>query len=163
MARVLAQDIAKQFKSVIALDHVTVEFEQGKLTVLVGPSGCGKTTLLRIVAGLEDPTTGDIYIGERRMNDVPPWHRNTAMVFQNYALYPHMSVFDNIAYPLKRSARRGKRSRIESRGLPHPLESPSCCGASRGAFRGADATGRRRAGNRAQARGFPDGRTALQP
>ncbi|MCL4489614.1 MAG: ABC transporter ATP-binding protein [Chloroflexi bacterium] len=101
MPRVLAQAIVKQFRGVVALDHVTMEFEHGKLTVLVGPSGCGKTTLLRIVAGLEDPTSGDIFIGERPMNDVPPWHRNTAMVFQNYALYPHMSVFDNIAYPLR--------------------------------------------------------------
>jgi multiple sugar transport system ATP-binding protein len=101
MARVLAKNIVKQFKNVSALDHVTIEFEEGKLTVLVGPSGCGKTTLLRIVAGLEDPTAGDVYIGDRRINDVPPWQRNIAMVFQNYALYPHMSVFDNMAYPLR--------------------------------------------------------------
>jgi multiple sugar transport system ATP-binding protein len=101
MSKVLARNIVKQFKSVSALDHVTIEFEEGKLTVLVGPSGCGKTTLLRIVAGLEDPTAGDVYIGERRINDVPPWDRNIAMVFQNYALYPHMSVFDNMAYPLR--------------------------------------------------------------
>jgi multiple sugar transport system ATP-binding protein len=116
MEKVLAQDIAKLFKSVVALDHVTIEFEPGKLTVLVGPSGCGKTTLLRIVAGLEDPTSGDIYIGERRMNDVPPWHRNTAMVFQNYALYPHMTVFDNMAYPLKaHGTPRGEiRERVET-------------------------------------------------
>jgi multiple sugar transport system ATP-binding protein len=113
MARVLAQDIAKQFKGVTALDHVTLEFEPGKLTVLVGPSGCGKTTLLRIVAGLEDPTSGDIYIGERRVTDVPPWHRNTAMVFQNYALYPHMSVFDNLAYPLR--ARSMPKQQIKDR------------------------------------------------
>jgi len=92
-----------------------MEFEHGKLTVLVGPSGCGKTTLLRTVAGLEDPTSGDIYIGERRVNDVPPWHRNTAMVFQNYALYPHMSVFDNMAYPLKArgTPRKEIRERVE--------------------------------------------------
>jgi multiple sugar transport system ATP-binding protein len=101
MTRVLAQDITKRFGSVVALDHVTLEFEHGQLTVLVGPSGCGKTTLLRTLAGLEDPTSGDIYIGDRRMNDIPPWHRNTAMVFQNYALYPHMTVFENIAYPLR--------------------------------------------------------------
>jgi ABC-type sugar transport system ATPase subunit len=115
MAKVLAKDIAKHFKSVIALDRVTLEFEEGKLTVLVGPSGCGKTTLLRIVAGLEEPTTGEVYIGERRMNDVPPWNRNTAMVFQNYALYPHMSVFDNMAYPLKAHGMPQKeiRGRVE--------------------------------------------------
>ncbi len=116
MAKVLAQDIVKHFKSVIALDHVSMEFEEGKLTVLVGPSGCGKTTLLRIVAGLEEPTAGEVYIGERRMTDIPPWQRNTAMVFQNYALYPHMSVFDNIAYPLRahNTPRDEIRDRVEA-------------------------------------------------
>ena len=116
MAKVLARNIVKQFSKVSALDHVTVEFEEGKLTVLVGPSGCGKTTLLRIVAGLEDPTAGDVYIGERRINDVPPWDRNIAMVFQNYALYPHMSVFDNMAYPLRAHGmpRQQVRDQVES-------------------------------------------------
>ena len=97
----LAENIVKLFGSVAAINDVTVEFKDGDLTVLVGPSGCGKTTLLRTVAGLEDPTSGNIFIGDRRVNDVPPWRRNTAMVFQNYALYPHMTVFDNIAYPLR--------------------------------------------------------------
>ncbi len=101
MTRVLAENIVKRFGSVTAINDVTVEFKDGELTVLVGPSGCGKTTLLRTVAGLEDPTSGSIYIGERLVNDVPPWRRDTAMVFQNYALYPHMTVFDNIAYPLR--------------------------------------------------------------
>ena len=101
MTKVLAENIVKLFGNVAAINDVTVEFKDGDLTVLVGPSGCGKTTLLRMVAGLEDPTSGNIYIGDRRVNDVPPWHRDTAMVFQNYALYPHMTVFDNIAYPLR--------------------------------------------------------------
>jgi multiple sugar transport system ATP-binding protein len=98
---VLAEHIVKLFGNVAAINDVTVEFKDGDLTVLVGPSGCGKTTLLRTVAGLEDPTSGNIYIGDRRVNDVPPWRRDTAMVFQNYALYPHMTVFDNMAYPLR--------------------------------------------------------------
>ena len=101
MTKVLAENIVKLFGNVAAINDVTVEFKDGDLTVLVGPSGCGKTTLLRTVAGLEDPTSGNIYIGDRRVNDVPPWHRDTAMVFQNYALYPHMTVFDNMAYPLR--------------------------------------------------------------
>ena len=119
MAKVLAENIVKLFGSVAAINDVTVEFKDGDLTVLVGPSGCGKTTLLRMVAGLEDPTSGNIYIGDRRVNDVPPWHRDTAMVFQNYALYPHMTVFDNIAYPLRFAAsRNGISSRASSTRLP---------------------------------------------
>ena len=113
MTRVLAENIIKRFGSVTAINDVTVEFKDGELTVLVGPSGCGKTTLLRMVAGLEDPTSGNIHIGERIVNDVPPWHRDVAMVFQNYALYPHMTVFDNMAYPLR--SRGEPKSEIKGR------------------------------------------------
>jgi multiple sugar transport system ATP-binding protein len=78
-----------------------LQVADGEFVVLVGPSGCGKSTLLRIIAGLEEPTGGEIRIGQRRMNGVPPKDRNVAMVFQNYALYPHMNVFDNLAFGLK--------------------------------------------------------------
>ena len=101
MANVRVLDVVKKFGNVTAVDRVSVDFKEGNLTVLVGPSGCGKTTLLRMIAGLEDPTEGSILFGDRVVNEVPPWRRNIAMVFQNYALYPHMTVFDNIAYPLK--------------------------------------------------------------
>ena len=84
-----------------ALEDVSITINDGEFVVLVGPSGCGKTTLLRMVAGLEDITEGEISIGEKTVNDVAPKDRDIAMVFQNYALYPHMSVFDNMAFSLK--------------------------------------------------------------
>src|SRR3569833_3069365 len=85
----------------MAVDGVDLTIEDGSLIVLVGPSGCGKTTLLRMVAGLEEITSGTIEIGSRVVNDVPAKDRDIAMVFQNYALYPHMTVFENMAFGLK--------------------------------------------------------------
>ena len=84
-----------------ALEDVNIEINDGEFVVLVGPSGCGKTTLLRMVAGLEDITEGEISIGDKVVNEVAPKDRDIAMVFQNYALYPHMSVYDNMAFSLK--------------------------------------------------------------
>src|SRR5262249_54421902 len=84
-----------------AVDHVSIDIAPGELLVLVGPSGCGKSTVLRMIAGLEEITSGELRIDGRRMNDVPPKDRDVAMVFQNYALYPHMSVFENMAFGLK--------------------------------------------------------------
>ena len=85
----------------MAVNNVNLEIEDKEFVVLVGPSGCGKTTTLRMVAGLEDISAGEIYIGDRLVNDVPPKDRNIAMVFQNYALYPHMTVYKNMAFSLK--------------------------------------------------------------
>ena len=101
MADVRLVNISKCFGSVVANDDVNVHVKDGDFYTLLGPSGCGKTTTLRIVAGLETPDMGEVYIGDRLVNDLPPRERNIAMVFQNYALYPHMKVFDNIAFPLK--------------------------------------------------------------
>ncbi|MBC5804886.1 MAG: hypothetical protein DLM53_06885 [Candidatus Eremiobacter antarcticus] len=95
-----------------AVDDVSIDVSQGQLAVLVGPSGCGKTTLLRLIAGLEKPDAGDIVIDGRRVNDVESKDRDVAMVFQDYALYPHMSVYDNMAFGLR--ARRVARSEIDS-------------------------------------------------
>ena len=92
---------AEKGSSVTAVDDVNLEIADREFVVLVGPSGCGKSTTLRMIAGLEEISRGDIYIGERRVNDVAPKDRDIAMVFQNYALYPHMSVFDNMAFGLK--------------------------------------------------------------
>ncbi len=89
------------FKNVVAVSNVNLEIKDKEFLVLVGPSGCGKTTALRMVAGLEEATSGDIMIGDRLVNDVSPKDRDIAMVFQNYALYPHMSVYENMAFGLK--------------------------------------------------------------
>src|SRR5437868_13388441 len=101
MAKVLLEQVSKQFGTVVAVNSVTLEIPDKQFTVLVGPSGCGKTTCLRLVAGLEEASAGNIYIGERLVNDVAPKDRDIAMVFQNYALYPHMSVYDNMAFGLR--------------------------------------------------------------
>jgi multiple sugar transport system ATP-binding protein len=101
MATVTFDHVTKRFGDVIAVNDLTLQVQDGEFLVLVGPSGCGKTTALRMVAGLEEQTSGDIFIGDRLVNDVPPKDRDIAMVFQNYALYPHMSVYDNIAFGLR--------------------------------------------------------------
>jgi multiple sugar transport system ATP-binding protein len=94
-------NVTKLFGRRAAVDLLSLTIEEGEFVVLLGPSGCGKTTTLRMLAGLEDATSGDIFIGEERVNDIPTRHRDIAMVFQSYALYPHMTVAENIAYPLR--------------------------------------------------------------
>ena len=102
MARVLLENVTKRYDgNVLAVDSCNLHIASGEFLVLLGPSGCGKTTTLRMVAGLEDITAGTLSIGERVVNEVPPKDRDIAMVFQNYALYPHMSVFDNMAFGLR--------------------------------------------------------------
>ena len=113
MARVFLENITKKFGTVTAVNNVSLEIPDRQFTVLVGPSGCGKTTALRLVAGLEEATAGNIYIGDRVVNDVAPKDRDIAMVFQNYALYPHMSVYDNMAFGLR--LRRYARPEIDRR------------------------------------------------
>lgn len=100
MANVTLNNLVKKFDDVIAVNDVSLEIKDKEFVVLVGPSGCGKTTTLRLVAGLEEAESGEIYIGERLVNDVPPKNRNIAMVFQNYALYPHKNVYNNMAFGL---------------------------------------------------------------
>ena len=87
----------------LAMNRVSLEIEPGELFFLLGPSGCGKSTCLRTIAGFYQPDSGQLFFDDNLMNDVPPHKRNTGMVFQNYALYPHMTVFKNIAYGLKKS------------------------------------------------------------
>ncbi len=101
MATVETRGIKKYFGDVKAVDGVDLSTKEGEFLVLLGPSGCGKTTLLRMVAGLEKQTAGDVLIGGEVVNDLPPRARKIAMVFQSYALYPHMTVYKNIAFPLK--------------------------------------------------------------
>ena len=101
MAVVEVRDLSKRFDGVAAVDGIDLASADGVFLVLLGPSGCGKTTLLRMIGGLEPPTSGDVLIGGRVVTDLPPRARQIAMVFQSYALYPHMTVYNNIAFPLK--------------------------------------------------------------
>ena len=126
MATVDIRNVRKSFGNFEVLHGVSVDISDGEFVVLVGPSGCGKSTLLRMLAGLENISAGEIAIGGRVVNLVPPKDRDIAMVFQNYALYPHMSVYNNMAYGLRN--RRTPKPEIVSRpaiirrrvDLPHP-------------------------------------------
>src|SRR5436190_18548748 len=95
------QHLTKSFGSTTVVDDLSLEIADGEFVVLLGPSGCGKTTTLRMIAGLEQATSGEILIEGKRVNDLPPQRRDVAMVFQSYALYPHMTVAENISYPLR--------------------------------------------------------------
>jgi len=113
MASVKFSNVGKWFDESVAVDDFSLDVKDGEFIVLVGPSGCGKTTLLRLLAGLEEIDKGDIFIDDHLVNDVDSKDRNIAMVFQNYALYPHMDVFDNIAFGLK--LRKYPKDKIKSR------------------------------------------------
>ncbi|WP_206455126.1 ABC transporter ATP-binding protein [Aurantimonas marina] len=116
MASVTFRDVRKAFGPVEVLHGVSIDIEEGQFVVLVGPSGCGKSTLLRMLAGLENITAGEILIGDRVVNALPPKDRDIAMVFQNYALYPHISVAENMAFSLM--LKRASKSEIEARVKP---------------------------------------------
>ena len=133
MAGVRFEDLSKTFPGrgggdpVEVIRQLNLTINDGEFLVLVGPSGCGKSTLLRLLAGLDSPTSGEIRIGARPISDVPPARRNVAMVFQSYALYPHLSVRDNLSFGLRRSQARSTVQRIQdqafraTRALPKPL------------------------------------------
>ena len=95
------QNIRKRFGETVALDDLSLEFCDGKLSTLLGPSGCGKSTLLNLISGILPPTSGSIFFGDRDVTSLSPDKRNIGLVFQNYALYPHMTVGENIAFPLE--------------------------------------------------------------
>ncbi|WP_298922597.1 sn-glycerol-3-phosphate ABC transporter ATP-binding protein UgpC [uncultured Roseobacter sp.] len=101
MAEIKLNNLTKRWGDFIGVDNQSLHVQDREFLVLLGPSGCGKTTTMRMIAGLEDPTAGEIWIGDRMVNDDLPKDRDVAMVFQNYGLYPHMTIFDNIAYPLR--------------------------------------------------------------
>src|SRR4026208_2339826 len=126
MAQGVLKDIKQLYGSVHAVKDVNLHIRDREFVVLVGPSGCGKTTTLRMIAGLEDISSGEIRSGERVVNDLPPMDRDIAMVFQNYALYPHKSVYDNMAFGLqmrkfaKDEIRRRVQEAADILGI-HPL------------------------------------------
>jgi multiple sugar transport system ATP-binding protein len=115
MATVETRGVKKHYGVVVAVNGVDLLTRDGEFLVLLGPSGCGKTTLLRMIAGFETPTAGELLIGGERVNDLPPRARKIAMVFQSYALYPHMTVFKNIAFPLK-------AQRMDKASIPKKVE-----------------------------------------
>lgn len=115
MAQVVLRSLTKRFGNIFAVKEVSLEIREGELLALVGPSGCGKTTCLRLIAGLEEPDEGEVWIDGRLVNGLPPRERDVAMVFQNYALYPHMTIFDNLAFPLR--MRKVPKSKTKKRVL----------------------------------------------
>ncbi len=124
MAQVHMRGVKKSYDNKLEVIHgIDMEIADGEFIVIVGPSGCGKSTLLRMVAGLERITGGEVAIGDRVVNELEPKDRDIAMVFQNYALYPHMSVYDNMAYGLKI---RGMAKDEIDRRVGSPWAAPSC-------------------------------------
>ncbi|WP_133126199.1 ATP-binding cassette domain-containing protein, partial [Vibrio breoganii] len=101
MTSVTLKNVCKSYGDVKISKNVDLDIKEGEFVVFVGPSGCGKSTLLRCIAGLEDITSGDLYIGEQRMNDIEPSKRGVGMVFQSYALYPHLNLYDNMSFGMK--------------------------------------------------------------
>jgi len=122
MAGVTLREVTKAWAGFTAVKRQSLEIRDGEFMVLLGPSGCGKTTTMRMIAGLEEPSAGDIVIGGRRVNDLPPRERDVAMVFQSYGLYPHMSVADNIGYPLKLRGIRGAERERQVRDAAAKVE-----------------------------------------
>ena len=118
MAGVTFDHITKRFDGTVAVSDFELAIEDGEFMVFVGPSGCGKTTCLRILAGLEAATEGRVLIGDRVVNNIAPQARNVAMVFQSYALYPHMTVYNNLAFGLRNWAFRGRKSTSASGAAP---------------------------------------------
>lgn len=115
MVSISLQSITKTFGDVIAVDDVSIEINEGELFTLLGPSGCGKTTLLRVIAGFYHPEAGQVFFNEENVTNLPPHKRNTGMVFQNYAIWPHMKVYDNVAFGLK--IRKIPKSQMQKRVL----------------------------------------------
>src|ERR671931_2411415 len=109
------ESVTKRFDDVVAVDDVSLEIPRGSFFALLGPSGCGKTTTLRMIGGFEEPTAGTIYLGERDVTGLPPYRRDVDTVFQSYALFPHLSIFENVAFGLRRQG--GGRKTLHGRVL----------------------------------------------
>jgi len=126
VATLRLKNLVKKFDEVVAVDHINLDVADGEFVTLLGPSGCGKTTTLRTIAGFYYPDEGEVYFGDRIMNNVPPNKRDTAMCFQSYALFPHMTVWDNISFGLKmrKIPQSEQKKRIEKAMEMLSLEEP---------------------------------------
>ena len=147
MAGIVFDHVVKRFGPVTAVDDLSLEIGSSEFVVLVGPSGCGKTTALRMLAGLEALSAGHISIGDRVVDDLPPRSRDVAMVFQDYALYPQMSVYKNLAFALQ--SRKTPKAEVRAAGARRRMRawaSTSCSTASRGSSPAASASASRWAG-----------------
>ena len=163
MASVTFRNVTKKYGDLQVIHGVTADVADGEFVVIVGPSGCGKSTLLRMVAGLEVITSGEIAIGDRVVNKLEPKDRDIAMVFQNYALYPHMSVFDNMAFGLKMPRLRQGRDRARVDGPPASSAGASCSSASPGSSPAASGSASRWAAPSSASRRVPVRRAAVEP
>ena len=165
MAEIVLDAVSKEYADgTLAVSDLNLDIEDGEFVVLVGPSGCGKTTALRMIAGLESISGGTLSIDDRVVNGVPPKERDIAMVFQNYALYPHMTVYDNMAFGLK--LRKLPKEEIDRRVREagrHPRARGPAATQAEGVVGRSAAAGGHGSRDRPRAQGVPDGRTAVQP
>ena len=138
------EGVTKKFDDVIAVDDLSLEIESGKFYALLGPSGCGKTTTLRMIGGFEEPSSGTIYLGDRTVTGLPPHKRDVNTVFQSYALFPHLTIFENVAFGLRRKGKQGRRAEGPGRGdAPHRRPRPGTAAASRASSRAASSSASR--------------------
>src|SRR5262245_46778696 len=118
-ADVRLERVTKEFDDVVAVDEISLTIEPGQFFALLGPSGCGKTTTLRMIGGFEEPTAGTVYLGERDVTGLPPYKREVNTVFQNYALFPHMTIYDNVAFGIRQ---RGASKHDVAQQVPEMLD-----------------------------------------
>ena len=164
MAAITMRQVHKSFGQAKVIKGVSLEIVNKEFVVFVGPSGCGKSTLLRLVAGLEDVTSGEMLFDGEVVNELAPAERGIAMVFQSYALYPHMSVYENMAFGLKLAkVGTGGRRRAGAQGRPHPADRAPARAQAQAALRRPAPAGRDRPRDRARPAGVPVRRAALQP
>jgi ABC-type sugar transport systems, ATPase components len=163
MAELTLTSARKSFGNIDVLHGIDLAVKDGEFVVFVGPSGCGKSTLLRVIAGLENVTSGEVHIDGERVTHLPASDRGLAMVFQSYALYPHMSVRKNMAFALENMGL--KPADIEARGTAPPpcCVSPTISTATQGALRRPAPARRHRAGHRARSQDFSVRRAAVEP
>ena len=163
MGELALRDIVKSFGHIEVVKRVSLDVREGEFVVFVGPSGCGKSTLLRMIAGLERITAGEISIDGARVNDLPPVQRGIAMVFQSYALYPHMTVFENMAFPLRVERAKEDESAARSTRPRASCTSKSGCSRSPASSRAASGSGWRSGAPSSRAEDLPLRRAAVEP